>query len=107
MAVFLSLTVVLSAPAQTAVITTGERLWALPLMLAPGAAALATRWVLGEAVVQGAFDKATTGGHGWLWVGEQGLLLIAANMALVVIIGVSRWTIRRSPGSHPEVLLRP
>lgn len=46
-----------------------------------------------NAAVQGALDKATTGEHAWLWVGEQGLLLVAANLALVLVL-TQRWWFR-------------
>ena len=46
-----------------------------------------------NAVVQGVFDKSTAGGQSWLWVGEQGLLLVAANAALVAVLGAG---LRRS-----------
>ncbi len=39
-----------------------------------------------NAIIQGPFDRSTTGSHAWLWVGESGLFVAAVSLAFGVAV---------------------
>ncbi|WP_433654413.1 CPBP family glutamic-type intramembrane protease [Nocardia sp. CA-128927] len=55
-----------------------------------------------NSVIQSVFDPHTTGSHAWLWLGEQGVLTLAANVIGVLIL--YRWPgrlLRQPPTYSP------
>lgn len=84
--VFALLTVLFSAPIQAAVIATGHRAWALPLMYAPGAACVLTRLLRREGFADVSFRLG--GGRGWRWIG----LAVACPVVVAAIAYGMAWS---------------
>jgi membrane protease YdiL (CAAX protease family) len=63
------------------------------------AVALHAAW---NAVIQTAFDPASTGAEALLWVGESGILVALTLVVAAAVFSYGRWTIRRVPGARPE-----
>ena len=63
------------------------------------AVALHAAW---NAVIQTAFDPASTGPLATLWVGESGILVALTMVVAAAGFSYGRWTIRRAPGEQPE-----
>jgi len=63
------------------------------------AVALHAAW---NAVIQTAFDPASTGPLATLWVGESGILVALTMVVAAAGCSYGRWTIRRAPGERPE-----
>lgn len=53
-----------------------------------------------NAVIQNAFDRSTAGPS--LWVGESGVLVVAANVLVVLLLVRGPWQIRRTPREEPR-----
>lgn len=99
--VFLPLTVLLSAPAQVAVITTGQLVWGVPLMFAPGLAAMATRLLLREGFADVSFRIG--GARGWRWIGLALLLpivAVSAGYAIAWLTGLAEFFPHAGLGSR-------
>jgi membrane protease YdiL (CAAX protease family) len=62
-----------------------------------------------NALIQGSFDRYTSGGGGVrttsIWVGESGLLVVAVNVAVVALLTLRPWPVRRSPREEPRASL--
>jgi uncharacterized protein len=58
------------------------------------AIALHAAW---NAIIQAAFDPASTGAGAELWIGESGILVALTMIVAAVIFSGGRWTIRRVP----------
>ncbi len=53
-----------------------------------------------NSIIQGPFDRATTGPDAALWTGESGVLVLVALAAFALVLSRGRWTyIRRLPGA--------
>jgi uncharacterized protein len=63
------------------------------------AVALHAAW---NAVIQTAFDPASTGEVVSLWVGEAGILVALTMVVVAAAFSYGRWTIRRAPGARAE-----
>ena len=63
------------------------------------AVALHAAW---NAVIQTAFDPASTGAEALLWVGESGILVALTMVVAAAVFSYGRWTIRRVPRARPE-----
>jgi len=63
------------------------------------AVALHAAW---NAVIQTAFDPASTGAEAPLWIGESGILVAFAMVIAATVFSYGRWTIRRVPRARPE-----
>jgi membrane protease YdiL (CAAX protease family) len=53
-----------------------------------------------NAIIQAAFDTASTGGGAELWIGESGILVALTMIVAAVFFSYGRWTIRRVPGER-------
>lgn len=60
-----------------------------------------------NAVVQTAYDPATSGPDHALWVGESGALTTAALVAVAIVVYRRPWVLRRHPHDTPSPLPRP
>jgi hypothetical protein len=58
------------------------------------AIALHAAW---NAIIQAAFDPASTGAGAELWIGESGIFIALTMIVAVVIFSRGRWTMRRVP----------
>ena len=63
------------------------------------AVALHSAW---NAVIQTAFDSASTGAEAPLWVGEAGILVALTMVVAAAVFSYGWWTIRRAPEQRPE-----
>jgi membrane protease YdiL (CAAX protease family) len=63
------------------------------------AVALHAAW---NAIIQAAFDPASTGEEAPLWVGEAGVLVALTMVVAAAAFAYGRWTIRRVPGARAE-----
>ena len=63
------------------------------------AIALHAAW---NAIIQVAFDPASTGAGATLWVGESGILVALTMIFAAVIFSRGRWTIRRAPEARQQ-----
>src|SRR5262245_21205582 len=68
------------------------------------AVALHAAW---NAVIQTAFDPASTGEVVSLWVGEAGILVALTMVVAAAAFACGRWTIRRAPGARAETAAAP
>lgn len=61
--------------------------------------------------IQGFFDGVTAGGNASrttsIWIGESGILVVAASILVTLIIAHGAWTMRRFPKDQPVVVPRP
>jgi membrane protease YdiL (CAAX protease family) len=62
-----------------------------------------------NSLIQGSFDVFTQGGGAShttsIWIGESGILVVAVNVAAVVLLVLRPWPVRRAPGQEPELSL--
>ncbi len=60
-----------------------------------------------NALIQGSFDRYTRGGGAShttsIWIGESGILVVAVNVALVLLLTWRPWPVRRAPRAEPEL----
>jgi hypothetical protein len=50
-----------------------------------------------NAIIQTAFDPASTGARAELWIGESGVLVALPMIVAAAIFSSGRWTIRKTP----------
>jgi CAAX protease family protein len=50
-----------------------------------------------NAIIQTAFDPASTGARAELWIGESGVLVALTMIVAAAIFSSGRWTIRKTP----------
>src|SRR5262249_18813987 len=63
------------------------------------AIALHAAW---NAIIQTAFDRASTGAGAKLWIGESGILVALTTVVAAIIFSRGRWTIRRMPEARQQ-----
>jgi CAAX protease family protein len=63
------------------------------------AIALHAAW---NAIIQTAFDRASTGAGATLWIGESGILLALTTVLAAIIFSRGQWTIRRVPEARQQ-----
>ena len=69
------------------------------------AVALHAAW---NAIIQTAFDRASTGAGATLWIGESGILVALTTIVAAIIFSRGQWTIRRMPEARqPTGAARP
>ena len=66
------------------------------------AIALHAAW---NAIIQAAFDPASTGAGAELWIGESGIFVALTMIVVAVIFSRGRWTIRRVPEVREQTKL--
>ena len=59
-----------------------------------------------NAIIQAAFDTASTGGGSELWIGESGILVALTMIVAAVFFSYGRWTIRRVPAERRKPVPR-
>jgi CAAX protease family protein len=59
-----------------------------------------------NAIIQAAFDSASTGGGAEWWIGESGILVALTMIVAAVFFSYGRWTIRRAPGERRKPVPR-
>jgi hypothetical protein len=53
-----------------------------------------------NSIIQGPFDRATTGPDAALWTGESGVLVVVALAAFALVLSRGPWSyVRRLPGA--------
>jgi membrane protease YdiL (CAAX protease family) len=55
-----------------------------------------------NAIIQAAFDPASTGARAELWIGESGILVALTMIAAAVVFSYGPWTIRRAAGCESD-----
>jgi membrane protease YdiL (CAAX protease family) len=63
------------------------------------AIALHSAW---NAIIQVAFDPASTGAGAELWIGESGILVALTMIVAAIIFSRGQWTIRRVPEARQQ-----
>ena len=66
------------------------------------AIALHAAW---NAIIQAAFDPASTGAGTELWIGESGIFVALTMIVAAIIFSRGRWTIRRVPEVREQTKL--